>query len=290
MPSLHTRPAPAVLTAIVALVSIGCATDTATPSPAIRTAIPVSAPPTASATPSASASAATVSAPPASPAVAVPDRNPARMDGAVTYQPTIDPADFVETVDNPYWPLVPGTTSTFRSADERTVTAVTSDRRTVMGVSTVVVHDQVFSGSDLFEDTFDWYAQDRAGNVWYFGEATVSYEDDPAGDHAGSWEAGVGGAQPGVVMLAHPVGGDVYRQEFLAGEAEDLALVRQGGTKLKVPAGSYDDVLVTEEWTPLEPAVIELKYYARGIGVIEERGIFGSDELVQLIRIKPPGG
>jgi hypothetical protein len=288
MPSLHLRPDPTILSVIVALVSIGCATDIATPSPAARSAVPASAPPTAAATPSASG--ATVTAPPASPAAAVPERNPARMDGAVAYQPAIDPADFVETVDNPYWPLVPGTTSTFRSADERTVTAVTSDRRMVMGVSTVVVHDQVFSGSDLVEDTFDWYAQDRAGNVWYFGEATVSYEDDPAGDHAGSWEAGVGGAQPGVVMLADPIGGDVYRQEFLAGEAEDLALVRQGGTKLKVPAGSYDDVLVTEEWTPLEPAVIELKYYARGVGVIEERGIFGSDELVQLIRIKPPGG
>jgi hypothetical protein len=287
MPSLHLRPTPAILTVIVALVSIGCATDTATPSPAVRSAVPASAPPTSAATPFASG--ATVSAPPASPAAATADRNPARMDGAVTYQPAIDPGDFVETVDNPYWPLVPGTTSTFRSADERTVTAVTSDRRMVMGVSTVVVHDQVFSGSHLVEDTFDWYAQDRAGNVWYFGEATVSYEDDPAGDHAGSWEAGVGGAQPGVVMLADPIGGDVYRQEFLAGEAEDLALVRQGGTKLKVPAGSYDDVLVTEEWTPLEPAVIELKYYARGVGVIEERGIFGSDELVQLIRIKPPG-
>jgi hypothetical protein len=152
------------------------------------------------------------------------------------------------------------------------------------------VHDQVFSGKKVAEDTFDWYAQDRAGNVWYFGEATLSYEDNPAGDPTGSWEAGVNGAQPGVVMLAEPLGGDVYRQEFSAGEAEDLALVRQGGTKLKVPAGSYADVLVTEEWTPLEPAIIELKYYARGVGVIEEKGIFGSDELVQLTRVVAPGG
>ncbi len=167
---------------------------------------------------------------------------------------------------------------------------MTPDRRTVMGVSTVVVHDQVFSGKDLSEDTFDWYAQDRAGNVWYFGEATLSYEDNPAGDPTGSWEAGVNGAQPGVVMLAQPMGGDVYRQEFSAGEAEDLALVRHGGAKLKVPAGSYGDVLVIEEWTPLEPDVIELKFYARGVGVIQEKGILGSDEVVQLTRIVPPGG
>jgi hypothetical protein len=291
MRSLHLRQAPTILFVTIALVTIGCATDNATPSPAVRTVAPASVAPTAAATALASASTgATSSALPASPAALAPDRNPARMDGAVTYQPAIDPADFVEAVDNPYWPLVPGTTFTFRSADERIVTAVTSDRRMVMGVSTIVVHDQVFSGGDLVEDTFDWYAQDRAGNVWYFGEATVSYEDNPAGDPAGSWEAGVDGAQPGIVMLADPIGGDVYRQEYLAGEAEDLALVRQGGTKLKVPAGSYDDVLITEEWSPLEPDVIELKYYAPGVGVIEERGIFGSDEVVQLIRIKPPGG
>jgi len=291
MGSLHTRHVFAILIVTISLVAMGCATETTSPSPPARTTAPSSVSTSAPPTPVPSASAATGSgSSPASAAAATPDRNPARMDGAVPYQPAIDPADFVETVDNPYWPLVPGTTFTFRSADERTVTAVTSDRRMVMGVSTVVVHDQVFSGSDLVEDTFDWYAQDRAGNVWYFGEATVSYEDNPAGDRAGSWEAGVDGAQPGVVMLADPVGGDVYRQEFLAGEAEDLALVRQGGTKLKVPAGSYDDVLITEEWTPLEPGVIELKYYARGVGVIQEKGIFGSDEVVQLIRIKPPGG
>jgi len=288
MRSLHAF---TILIVTIALVALGCATENTSPSPVATSTVPASTAASAPATPVPSPSIVTGgTATPASPAATTPDRNPARMDGAVAYQPAIDPADFVETVDNPYWPLVPGTTFTFRSADERTVTAVTSDRRTVMGVSTVVVHDQVFSGGDLVEDTFDWYAQDRAGNVWYFGEATVSYEDNPAGDPAGSWEAGVDGAQPGVVMLADPVGGDVYRQEFLAGEAEDLALVRQGGTKLKVPAGSFDDVLITEEWTPLEPGIIELKYYARGVGVIQEKGIFGSDEVVQLIRIKPPGG
>jgi hypothetical protein len=208
----------------------------------------------------------------------------------VAYRPAIDPANFVEAIDNPYWPLAPGTHWTFRSQEQRTETTVTPDRRPVMGVSTVVVHDQVFNGSDLAEDTFDWYAQDKAGNVWYFGEATTSYEDNPAGDHAGSWEAGVDGAQPGIVMLADPLSGDVYRQEFKAGEAEDIAMVRRLDAKLKVPAGSYGDVLVTEEWTPLEPDVIELKYYAKGTGVIEERQILGGDELVQLRKMTPSGG
>ena len=271
----------------VALVATGCATDTRTPSPAAPSAAAASIVATAVPSTAAASPAATTAT---SPVAAAPERNPARMDGAVAYQPAIDPSDFVETVDNRYWPLVPGTTYTFKSQDERTETAVTNERRMVMGVSTVVVHDRVFADGELVEDTFDWYAQDRAGNVWYFGEDTVSYEDDPAGDHAGSWEAGVDGAEPGVVMLADPFGGDVYRQEFYAGQAEDLALVRRGGTKLKVPAGSYDDVLVTEEWSPLEPDVIELKYYAPGVGVIAERGIFGSDELVQLTKIAPPGG
>jgi hypothetical protein len=179
------------------------------------------------------------------------------------------------------------TTFEFEGAGERIKVEVTSERRTVMGVSTVVVRDQVFEGGVLLEDTSDWYAQDRAGNVWYFGEATLSFEDSPAGDPAGSWEAGVDGAQPGIVMLADPMGGDIYRQEFYAGEAEDLALVRHVEDGIKVPAGTYDDVLVTEEWTPLEPNVIELKYYARGVGVVAERQIFGGKDVVELVKVTP---
>src|SRR5262249_49560677 len=150
-----------------------------------------------------------------------------RLEPGAAYQPAIDPAGYVQDIDNPFWPLKPGTHWTFKSADERTETRVTTDRRQVMGVSTVVVHDQVFSGADLKEDTYDWYAQDTAGNVWYFGEDTTSYENGPAGDKTGSWEGGVNGAQPGIVMLADPQLGDIYRQEYLAGEAEDIALVRR---------------------------------------------------------------
>jgi hypothetical protein len=274
---------------VLAFATAGCASTTPSPSPAQSGALERSPAVTAAST------AGPSSAPPpsvssASPAPVAADRVPARLEPGVAYRPAIDPANFVEAIDNPYWPLAPGTHWTFRSQEQRTETTVTPDRRPVMGVSTVVVHDQVFNGSDLAEDTFDWYAQDKAGNVWYFGEATTSYEDNPAGDHAGSWEAGVDGAQPGIVMLADPLSGDVYRQEFKAGEAEDIAMVRRLDAKLKVPAGSYGDVLVTEEWTPLEPDVIELKYYAKGTGVIEERQILGGDELVQLRKMTPPGG
>ena len=238
--------------------------------------------------PTASAAAGGSVAPASSaPPVSVAARNPSAMDAAVPYQPRIDPADFVDVIDNPYWPLTPGTSYQFESPGQQTKVVVTSERRTVMGVSTVVVSDKVFADGKLSEDTSDWYAQDRAGNVWYFGEATLSYEDDPAGDPTGSWEAGVDGAQPGVVMLAHPLGGDVYRQEFYAGQAEDLALVRYDNGSINVPAGSYENVLVTEEWTPLEPKVIELKYYAKGIGVVEERQILGGTELVKLTKVTP---
>ena len=284
------RPAIATLAAIFVVSS--CASTNPSATTVFSTLAPqASASATSASTPIAprtEPSATAAAGPVATPAAAVPDRDPARLEPGVTYQPAIDPADFVATIDNPYWPLLPGTKWTFRSQEERTETAVTTVRRMVIGVSTVVVHDQVFNGSDLMEDTFDWYAQDTAGNVWYFGEDTVSYEDNPAGDHAGSWEAGVNGAQPGIVMLADPSIGDLYRQEYLAGEAEDIALVRR--LDAKVPTGSYDKVLVTEEWTPLEPDVYELKYYARGVGVIEERQIAGGNELVQLTKMTKPGG
>ena len=186
-------------------------------------------------------------------------------------------------------PFRPGTTFIYEGGGEHIEVTVTADTRTVMGVETVVVRDTVTVKGKVTEDTDDWYAQDRAGNVWYFGEATDSFEDDPAGDPAGSWEAGVDGAQPGIVMLADPRGGDLYRQEFLKGQAEDLALVRRLDGAITVRAGSYADVLVTEEWTPLEPDTVEYKYYARGIGNVAERVVVGGDDLVELVEVREAG-
>lgn len=255
-------------------------------------------PPAPTALPSASARAAGASATPsqtAPAAVATPTRppvprNPAPVDEAVPYQPSIDPAAFSTTIDNPFLPWVPGTTFVYEGGGEHIEVTVTPDTRSVMGVETVVVRDTVTVKGKVTEDTFDWYAQDRAGNVWYFGEATISFEDDPAGDPAGSWEASVNGAQPGIVMLADPRGGDLYRQEFLRGEAEDLALVRRLDGAITVRAGSYADALVTEEWTPLEPDTVEYKYYARGVGNVAEKVVVGGDDLVELVEVRQPGG
>ena len=278
------RPLQVVLSGVMVLGLTGCASAVESSAPASAAAVTATAPaarPTVLVTPTASVGIAPTHAP-------IP-RNPAAMDAAVPYQPIIDPTAFSDVIDNPFLPLTPGTSFAYEGAGEQIKVEVTSERRVVMGVTTVVVKDRVFEDGKLKEDTVDWYAQDRAGNVWYFGEATTSYEKDPAGDHTGSWEAGVDGALPGVVMLGDPEGGDVYRQEFLAGQAEDIALVRHANGAIKVRAGSFERLLVTEEWTPLTPDQIELKYYARGVGLVAERLIFGGDDLVELVTWTPAG-
>jgi hypothetical protein len=256
------------------------------PSPSVTTASP-GAPTSAASMASDTPSATPTLAPTPTPVAAV--RNPAVLTGPAPYAPAIDPADFSTTIDNPFLPWTPGAFWAYEGGNERIEITVTPETRLVMGVTTVVVRDQVFVDGKLFEDTFDWYAQDRFGNVWYFGEATLSYEDDPAGDPAGSWEAGVDGAQPGIVMLADPWVGDVYRQEYLVGEAEDVAMIRAIGGSIKVPFGDYTDVLVTEDWTMLMPEQIEHKTYARGIGFVHETVVAGDPETVVLIEYKPAG-
>ena len=147
-----------------------------------------------------------------------------------SYHPEIKPEDFVAAIDHPYLPLRPARPWVYEGdgdegEPERVEVVVTSERREVMGVSTVVVRDTVTIDGELVEDTFDWFAQDRDGNVWYFGEDVKDYEDGKLVSTAGSWEAGVDGALPGIVMPAEPAVGDAYRQEYLAGEAEDMAEV-----------------------------------------------------------------
>jgi len=215
-------------------------------------------------------------------------RNPAPV--TMPYEPRIDPADFVAEIDNPYLPLPVGRTLVFEGVSdgdrERIEITVTDRTREVMGVTTTVVRDRAFVEGALVEDTFDWFAQDRWGNVWYLGEETAEYEDGEVVSRAGSWEAGVDGAQPGVVMLADPGVGDLYRQEYFPGEAEDIARVRAVGGSVTVPAGSYDDVLVTEDWTPLEPDVLEHKSYAPGVGVVLERVVEGGSGVLRLVEVR----
>jgi hypothetical protein len=212
---------------------------------------------------------------------------PAAYTSDRAYEPAIDPAAFVERVDNSFFPLVPGTRWVLQGGGdaegEVDTIEVTSETRTVMGVVCTVVHDQVAIDGEPIEITSDWYAQDADGNVWYFGEETAEYENGEIVSTAGSWEAGVDGAMPGIIMPAQPQVGVTYRQEFYAGEAEDLAKAVELGATTEVPFGAYDGVLVTEDWTPLEPDVAERKFYAPGIGLIREETIRGGESRFVLV-------
>jgi hypothetical protein len=217
-------------------------------------------------------------------------RNPAALVEGEPYRPEIDPANFVEVIDNPHLPLIPGTELSYEglSDGERETEefVVTEDTKEVMGVTTTIVLDRVYVGGELAEETYDWFAQDRAGNVWYFGEASADYEKGKVVSTKGSWEAGVDGALPGIVMLADPHVGNAYRQEFYAGEAEDTGTIIKLGQTVTVPYGTFEDVLVTEDRNPLEPGVLENKYYAPGIGVVYEELVSGGEGFLELVDFK----
>ena len=201
--------------------------------------------------------------------------------------PQVDPADFVAGIDNPWMPFTPGSRWVYESQTddglERIEVVVTDDHKTAMGIGATVVRDTVTLDGRVIEDTWDWYAQDRDGNVWYLGEETKEYDEDGSISTEGSWEAGVDGAVPGIIMHADPQVGEAYRQEFYEGEAEDVAEVVRTGESVEVPAGRFDDVLVILEWNPLEPDVLEEKYYARGVGVVLEQKVRGGDQRVELV-------
>ena len=203
------------------------------------------------------------------------------------YAPAIDPAAFVAVIDNPYLPLVRGSRWIYeRRSDgeaERTEVVVTDQRHTVMGVDITVVRDTVTVNGDLVEDTLDWFAQDRDGTVWYFGEESKDYEDGTLAGTEGSWTAGVNGALPGIVMPARPAVGFAYRQEFAEGEAEDMGEVVRVGQRASVPSGRYEDVVVTRDWNPLEPDTIEEKYYAPGVGLVLETETAPDQDRAELI-------
>jgi hypothetical protein len=214
---------------------------------------------------------------------------------AAAYAPEIDPAEFTTDIDNPYMPLRPGTRWVYEGEgddgeSERIEVEVTDDTRQVMGVTVAVVHDTEFVEGEMVEDTYDWFAQDAEGNVWYFGEETAEYEDGEVVSTAGAWEAGVDGAQPGIVMRAAPRVGDTYRQEFYAGEAEDMGEVIELDRTVTVPFGSFDGVLVTRDWTPLEPDVEENKFYAPGVGMVAEETVEGGSSRAELVEMTERSG
>ncbi len=186
----------------------------------------------------------------------------------------LDPARFTADVTNPWFPLAPGTRWTYRELTEDgeevrvVVTATSRTRQVANGVEARVVRDTVHADGAIIEDTLDWYAQADDGTVWYLGEDTAEFEDGELTTRAGSFEAGVDGAMAGVIMPGDPEVGMTYRQEYAAGDAEDNGEVLALGETAEVPAGAYDDLLLTADTTALEPDVLEHKLYARGIGVV----------------------
>ncbi len=205
-----------------------------------------------------------------------------------SYMPDIDPANFSDGVINPLWPLTPGLQTVFEGGGERIEVVVTSDTRVVMGVTTVVVRDTVYEDGEVIEDTYDWFATDNDGNVWYFGEDTTEFEDGEPVSTAGSWEAGVDGAQPGIVMHANqPPVGEPYRQEYDVCEAEDMAEVVSLSESVTVPYGTFDGCLQTREFTPLDEEANEYKYYAAGVGLVLEVEVATGDR-VELVGVTLP--
>lgn len=195
--------------------------------------------------------------------------------------PTESPAprDYVEEIDNPWLPWVPGSAWVYRATGGETVTVtVAEEPREVAGVTTTVVRDVVTDADgEVIEETDRWFAQDTDGNVWAFGSQGPD----------GSWEAGVDGAQAGIAMLARPRRGDGYEQEHAEGEAEGRATVISLDERLDLDSGSYGDLLLTEETSPLEPGLVERQWYAPGAGLVLEETVSGGSGEVELVEFTP---
>lgn len=201
----------------------------------------------------------------------------------------LDPADFTAGSDNPYFPLEPRRQWTYRETDESgaslsvVVTVTTATREVADGVVARVVRDTATEDGEVVEDTFDWYAQDDAGNVWYLGEDTAEFEDGEIATREGSFEAGVDGALPGIIMPAEPEAGLAYRQEYYEGEAEDNGAVLALGQQVDTVQGHFDDVLLSADTITLEPDVLEYKLYAPGVGLVLTLGISGGGGREELV-------
>jgi predicted small lipoprotein YifL len=200
----------------------------------------------------------------------------------------LDPADFTSEIDNPWLPLRTGSRWVYRETDgegnvQRVEVTVLDETREVMGIEVRIVHDLVTEDGERVEDTYDWYAQDSDGNVWYFGEDTKEFENGKVSTRAGSWEAGVDGAQPGILIPGEPSVGMKYRQEYYEGEAEDVAQVLSLEEKVEVPHGTFDAVVMTKDFTPLEPEILEHKFFARGVGMVLALAISGGSDREELV-------
>jgi hypothetical protein len=204
----------------------------------------------------------------------------------------LDPKNFSTSIDSPYWPMDPGMRWTYSETDQegakQKVVVTVSDRTKKIsnGVTARVVRDTVTADGAIIEDTFDWYAQDRAGNIWYLGENTAEFENGKLATREGSFEAGVDGAQPGIIVPADPKDGMKYRQEYYKGKAEDNGEVLSTDEMVQAPFGQFDNALLTKDTAAIEPNVLEYKLYARGIGPVLTLGVSGGpgsrEELLNL--------
>lgn len=218
--------------------------------------------------------------------------------------PDFDPGNFSNPLEisNVYWPLIPGTSFRYFAEldDECEVTEiiVSLGVKPILGVDSRVVEELSWidedcdgTGDVLVEETDDWYAQDDMGNIWYMGEWTTSFFDDdgnPVISHEGSWEAGQDDAEAGIIMLAEPLPGLFYRQEYLEGEAEDMARVLRMNASVATVLGDFGDCLKTKEWTGLAPGHVEHKYYCPGLGLVLVEELKGKTVLVQLVDVVTP--
>ncbi len=212
-----------------------------------------------------------------------------KADSSSTTATELDPADFTTEIDNPWWPMKPGSRWVYRETDteganQKVVVTVTDRTKTIAnGIEARVVHDVATEDGKFVEVTDDWYAQDGDGNIWYLGEDTTEYKNGKPVSTSGSFEAGVDGAEPGIMIPANPEPGMTYRQEYYKGEAEDQGEIMSLDQQAEVPAGYFERTLMTRDTNPLEPKVNEFKFYARGVGPVLAVAVSGGSDREELL-------
>jgi hypothetical protein len=211
----------------------------------------------------------------------------------MSYMVDVNPADFISSsfTGNNYFPLVSGSTFTSEGLNEDDEEVIVieehlSTTKEILGVTCFIIHVEEYEGGELVEDTYDWYAQDLEGNVWYFGEDSNEIEGGEIVSKEGSWESGQDGALPGIIMFANPISGLWYRQEYYKGEAEDVAQVLSLNESITVPYGTFTNCLQTAEWSTLNNKVIEHKYYAPGVGMLRAVAVKGEKGFEDLTDIQ----
>jgi hypothetical protein len=207
----------------------------------------------------------------------------------------LDPADFTVDITNRWWPMAVGDRWVYEESDGEggvakvEVTVLDRTKTVAAGVEGRVVHDILTEDGEIIEDTLDYYAQDADGNIWYLGEKTDEYENGQVTTTEGSWEAGVDGGQAGIAVPGDPRAGTGYRQEYLAGQAEDEGFVLSTDEQVQVPTGLYEGTLMTRDTTPLEPELVELKFYAPGVGPVMEVPVSGESGRTVLVETTRTG-